>query len=123
MRSVPIFGAVAIVLGLAAAAADQSTSTTPSTSTSANPSTSPTPPSSVRVFLDFPYARKGFYAASVASACKDQTIYALQCTSFPNIPDASDFCGPDAPVGHLTAPERRKQTPLANTPFHPRLSP
>jgi hypothetical protein len=117
MRSVPIFGAVAIVLGLTAAAANQSTST------SANPSTSPTPPSSVRVFLDFPYARKGFYAASVASACKDQTIYALQCTSFPNIPDASDFCGPDAPVGHLTAPERRKQTPPANTPFHPRLSP
>lgn len=93
MRPVPIFGAVAIVLGLAAAAADQSTST------SANPSTSPTAPSSVRVFLDLPYARKGLYAASVVSACKDQTIYALQCTSLPNVPDASYFCGPDAPVG------------------------
>ncbi|KAL2140880.1 hypothetical protein VTI28DRAFT_3171 [Corynascus sepedonium] len=96
MRSVPIFGVVAIVLRPAAAAADQSTST------SANPSTSPTSPSSVRVFLDPPYARNGLYAASVASACKDQTIYALQCTSYPNNPDASDFCGPDAPTFTVT---------------------
>ncbi|KAK3897203.1 hypothetical protein C8A05DRAFT_39250 [Staphylotrichum tortipilum] len=103
MHWFPLFGAVAILSGVAAAAADQSTSRTPTTSTSANPSTTVTPPASVRVFLKLPYAGQGICAASVASVCKDQTVYAVRCTCVPDTPDASQFCGPDAPTFTVTA--------------------
>lgn len=50
----------------------------------------------VNMFINDVYDGDASYAASIVSACSDQTVYALQCTSAAEA--ASDTCGPNAPV-------------------------
>jgi hypothetical protein len=40
------------------------------------------------------------YAASIITACVDQTVYAIQCTSAPQSV-GSATCGPNAPVSEM----------------------
>ncbi len=50
----------------------------------------------VNLFIDAAYS-SAQYAASVVDACKDQTTYALRCTSGPSFVGTAT-CGPNAPV-------------------------
>ena len=59
---------------------------------------STTSPNSVRLFLDDTLDGKGLFAASIASVCKDRTVYAIQCTKAPDGYTGSASCGPNAPV-------------------------
>jgi hypothetical protein len=52
----------------------------------------------VKVFLDDALDGQGLYAASIASVCKDHTVYAIQCTSASEDWIGSNTCGPDAEV-------------------------
>jgi hypothetical protein len=59
---------------------------------------------SVNLFMDAMDPDMKF-VASVVAACKDQTVYAIQCTTAPSyIPTAA--CGPQAPVSHKPVPPR-----------------
>lgn len=79
------------------ASASSRTSTTSipaSTPGSGNATVTNTP--SINLFVNGLSAEDG-YAASIVSACGDQTVYAIKCTSGPAIYEPST-CGPDAPV-------------------------
>lgn len=58
---------------------------------------------SVNLFVDDSIEGDVAYAASIVSACKDQTVYAMQCTSAELAGSAT--CGADAPVSHTSTPE------------------
>lgn len=66
-----------------------------------NSTTSGNTPGSVKLFLDDAIDGQGLYAASIASVCKDYTVYAIQCTSAREDWIGSNTCGPDAEVCNL----------------------
>lgn len=82
-------GTAAVVTAMFALAAAQSTSSTPS----------------VNLFINDALDGDAAYAASIVTACADQTIYAIRCTSGPVYVEPS-ICGPDALVGSLILPRR-----------------
>lgn len=51
---------------------------------------------SVELFIEDGLGGQGQYAASIVDACRDHTVYAIQCTSARGIPDS--ICGDAAPV-------------------------
>ncbi|KAJ9136647.1 hypothetical protein NKR23_g9683 [Pleurostoma richardsiae] len=55
--------------------------------------------STVNLFINDDMDGDAGYVASVVSACADETVYAIQCTSGPVGPAT---CGPDAPILTLT---------------------
>ncbi|EAQ83378.1 predicted protein [Chaetomium globosum CBS 148.51] len=71
---------------------------------------------SVELFHDDSLNGQGIYAASIASVCKDQTVYALQCTSAKDDSIGIETCGPDAPILTVTqAPSVYKLTYVTAT--------
>ncbi|KAK1762839.1 hypothetical protein QBC33DRAFT_460630 [Phialemonium atrogriseum] len=53
----------------------------------------------VNLFINDGLHGRAEYAASIVSACGDQTVYAIRCTSA-NVP--AETCGPNAPILTLT---------------------
>ena len=49
----------------------------------------------VNLFINDDLGGDAGYGASIISACSDQTVYAIRCTSA-NVP--GETCGPNAPV-------------------------
>ena len=80
--------------GTSATSRTTTTSIPASTPGSGNATVTNTP--SINLFVNGLSAEDG-YAASIVSACGDQTVYAIKCTSGPAIYEPST-CGPDAPV-------------------------
>ncbi|KAK4239961.1 hypothetical protein C8A03DRAFT_13685 [Achaetomium macrosporum] len=56
----------------------------------------------VDLFIDDDINSQGLYAASIVSACNDQTVYALQCTSARGDVVGSRTCGAAAPTLTVT---------------------
>ncbi|KAL2139884.1 hypothetical protein VTI28DRAFT_4542 [Corynascus sepedonium] len=52
----------------------------------------------VELFIDDSLGGRGSYAASVVNACKDRTVYAIQCTSVSGGIVGSSICGSAAPT-------------------------
>jgi len=55
----------------------------------------------VNMFIDDAFDGQAGYAASVVTACLDQTVYAIRCTSARFA--GSNTCGPNAPVSLFAA--------------------
>jgi hypothetical protein len=68
---------------------------TPTTTSSGNGNHNGTP--FVKLFIDDSFNGDAAYAGSIVSACADQTVYAIRCTSGPAFVAAAT-CGPNAPV-------------------------
>jgi len=66
----------------------------------------------VQLFIDDALNGKGRYAASVVNACKDQTVYAIQCTSDTGGYVGSRTCGAAAPVRNLGTHDKRTNQKL-----------
>ncbi|KAK3305302.1 uncharacterized protein B0T15DRAFT_193015 [Chaetomium strumarium] len=58
---------------------------------------------SVNMFIEDGINGQGLYAASIISACKDQTVYALRCTSARDDDIKPTICGPDVSALTVTA--------------------
>jgi hypothetical protein len=58
---------------------------------------------SLNLFVNDSFNGDAVYAASIVTACADQTVYALQCISGPASASPST-CGPSAPVSFLSFP-------------------
>jgi hypothetical protein len=95
MHSFQAAFAVALVAFTLAAAQYTSSSSTPTT-TSGTVGSTPF----VNLFINDAYNGDTGYAVSIVSACADETVYAIKCTSGPATADAS-ACGPNAEVSYL----------------------
>jgi hypothetical protein len=65
---------------------------------------------SVNMWIDDALNGQGLYAASVVGACKDQTTYALRCTSARDSDIGSRTCGPAAPVRYTYRVKTRRRS-------------